>query len=192
MPYCPNCCHYLGDYPGSVCTKCGVSLQAALEDKACRERPPPDSLKEWAKDNPGPAKEATPSTIDAGAANTPSCPACGDVMSRHPDDAYSFDLLGGDVNVSDVQVMSMVIRKRAITQVVVDFVGWTCPAGHRYFTELRENVRQLCPVCRGAMARFGTTILTCRKCRVNLTREKFRGLPGRQLLEDEGWTFLAW
>jgi hypothetical protein len=40
------------------------------------------------------------------------------------------------------------------------------------------------------MSRFGSTILTCKRCGVNLTREKFMGLPGRRLLEDEGWVFL--
>jgi len=77
-----------------------------------------------------------------------------------------------------------------VTQVVVEFTGWVCGNGHRFFSDYSETARELCPVCRGGMARFGTTILSCKKCGVNLTRDKFVRLPGRQLLEDEGWVYL--
>jgi hypothetical protein len=169
-----------------------VNLRTASEEKAARYRPPGDSLKEWADENPEVAAEAeaTRAKYREVPQEQNPCPACGRMLERHPDDTYSFDLLGGDVNVSDVQAMSMVIRKRAVTQVVVEFDGWRCPSGHRYFTSFRENVRELCPVCRGPMARFGTTILSCRKCNVNLTKEKFVRLDGRQLLEDEGWVYM--
>ena len=192
MRYCPNCCAFLGDVLRDIGPKCMVDLRSASEAKAARWRPPEDALKGWVKENPEMAAEAQTRRVECSEVQGVEmpCPACGQRLDPHPDDAYSFDLLGGDVNVSDVQAMSMVIRKRAVTQVVVEFEGWRCPSGHRFFTSYHETVRELCPVCRGAMARFGTTILSCRSCSVNITREKFVKLGGKQLLEDEGWVFL--
>ena len=192
MPYCPNCCALLRDPAVTVCPKCGVNLRTAAADKARRDRTPPDALSEWIEENPALTEEVVTecSEPSGGSGPGPACPQCGDIMGRHPDDAYSFDLLGGDVNVSDVQVMSMVIRKRAVTQVLVEFEGWSCPKGHKFFSNYRENTRELCPVCRSAMARFGTTIVSCKKCGINLTKDKFVKMPGRQLMEDEGWEYL--
>jgi predicted amidophosphoribosyltransferase len=191
MSFCPNCSFFFGAEEKTYCPKCGVDVAVMREERARRKAGPADSLKEWVKENP----ELTPAGggSSAGVGNPGSellCPQCGKTLQPHPDDAYSFDLLGGDVNVSDVDVMSMVIRKRAVTQVMVEFSGWVCPEGHRFFTDFREVSRELCPACRGAMTRFGTTVLTCKRCGINLTKEKFAKMAGRQLLEEEGWRYM--
>jgi hypothetical protein len=168
-----------------------VDVAAVREERARRKAGPADALKEWVEENPELAPAGGGSSAGEGKSGTELlCPQCGKTLQHHPDDAYSFDLLGGDVNVSDVDVMSMVIRKRAVTQVMVEFTGWVCADGHRFFTEFREVSRELCPACRGAMTRFGTTVLTCKRCGINLTKEKFAKMAGRQLMEEEGWRYM--
>jgi hypothetical protein len=181
MLYCPNCCCYFGNEQPLVCPKCHVDITAAMEDRARREARKRSSFDDWLKDNPGTAQP------NPGPVYRPTCPTCSEPMSPFPDEGYSFELLGREIAVQDVKVMSMTIRKRVVTQVVLEFRGWECPAGHRYYTSLRETVRELCPVCHTGMVRFGQTVLTCKSCGVNVTKENFVYEGGRELLAEEGW-----
>lgn len=117
------------------------------------------------------------------------CPECQHLLSHRETQSLTFDLLGHDITTTTVTVFKMNLTKRAITQINVEFDGWACPKGHKFYQTFNETVKKLCPVCRGNMARFGDTLLSCKHCNINLTKDKYVYLESSELMKDEGWVY---
>jgi hypothetical protein len=169
--FCPNCKCYHGDQMRPVCHKCGHVIDP---EAAKGGIPAVVSLACTDKDN-GQAKY--------------KCPTCGSGLSLIQGNALSFELLGKEIPVGNVSALRMSLVSRATTQVIVEFDGGHCEQGHKFFRYSRDSVREICPVCKGSLVRFGASVFSCRHCHLSITKDNFVYIEGKKLLEDEGWTY---
>jgi len=173
--FCPNCQFYMSNSQPDLCPKCGYRIKRTnpqVEEEVLQEYM--ESELKSADDDGNPVFK---------------CPECQHRLRKRERQTLTFDLLGHDITTSTVSAFKMNLTKRAVTQVIVDFEGWACPKGHKYYQASNETVKQLCPICRGSMARFGSTVLSCKQCKINLTKDKYVYMKGSELMVDEGWTY---
>lgn len=173
--FCPNCKYFMGAELKSTCPKCGYSIS--------RDVPPPEEglLKDF--------QEAADRKYSENGDTGPvyKCPICGNGLKHFVADMLSFELLGKEVTVQNVQAFRMNISKKAVTQVVLEFDSWQCHKDHKFYTNLKETVKELCPVCKGSMVKFGSSVYSCKSCNINLTKESFAYMSAEELLQDEGY-----
>lgn len=183
MYYCPNCSAILADPNAPTCPKCGFDrIAARLEEEKKREE------ERAAESADGEVQEASPIIADTLDAKY-NCPICKTRLSKIRESQISFDLLGKEVTIHNIRIMGMNLHKRAITQCVVTFDGYVCEQNHRFFTKYTQSYRELCPICRDTMRRFGKEVRTCSRCHINISGMHYRTMDGRDLLIDEGWMY---
>lgn len=183
MYYCPNCSAILDDPNTPICKKCGYDrLAAKVEEEREKARKMAEADAVTDSGDITEIRSVDPSL------QIP-CPICRAPLSRINENSVSFDLLGKDVVIHDIRIMGMNLRKRAITQCLVTFDGYVCENDHKFFTEFTQSYKELCPVCREVMKRFGQQVRTCAHCHINISGEDYLRMGGRELLEDEGWVY---
>ena len=108
MSYCPNCCVLFRGPPPEICPKCACDVRVAYEDKMRKANGPTNSFEEWMKENDGIVKEVASTCADNDTLLpfAQPCPECGEGLRPSSDDGFTFDLLGREVSVSEVGVMS--------------------------------------------------------------------------------------
>jgi hypothetical protein len=182
MYYCPNCSAFLEDPNAPVCPKCGFDrLKAHQEEERGKKKGQIIEPRETADDFSS-LKNDMP-------ADAPLCPVCKMGLKRSYEHTISFDLMGKEVTIQHIRIMGMNLHKRAITQCIVNFEGWECGNRHRFFTKYTQSYKELCPVCREVMKKFGQQVRSCTHCKINISGDNYLKLKGRELLEDEGWIF---
>ena len=173
----------LEDPNAPICKKCGYDrLAAKVEEERTKAhaRAQADSIDD----------SRDISDIRSGDPNQQvNCPICRSPLQRTNENAISFDLLGKEVTIQDIRIMGMNLRKRAITQCIVNFEGYVCENNHKYFTKYTQSYKELCPVCREGMKKFGQQVRTCSHCQINISGEDYLRMDGGQLLEEEGWVY---
>ena len=183
MYYCPNCSAILADPNSPTCPKCGFDrITARLEEE---ERMAEKMTPTGATEEVPPSPDVVADAIDA----RYHCPICNSGLSKIRESQISFDLLGKEVSIHNIRIMGMNLHKRAITQCIVTFDGYVCDKNHKFFTRFTQSYRELCPICRDTMRRFGREVRTCSRCHINISGEYYVTLGGRELLEDEGWIY---
>lgn len=182
MFYCPNCSAKLDNPEIPICPKCGFDrIQAGLEEKRFR--------KERGLPEPEMEKVNEPVRGDDGEVTVNKCPLCNAGLKHSMDSKISFDLMGKEVTIHDIRIMGMNLRKKAITQCIISFDGWVCTNNHRFFTKFTGTYKELCPVCREPMKRFGAQVRSCSRCKINIPGDDYLRLDAKELLEEEGWIY---
>jgi hypothetical protein len=171
--FCPNCRYYFGETAPIICPKCSYRISR-------EEAPSQDGILKDYHDG-----DLRGSGDDGGPMY--KCPTCGNRLTHYQGEVLNFDLLGKSVTIENISAFKMNIAKRAITQVQTQFDSWTCVKGHKYYNNYKENVKKLCPGCKGGMVKFGDAVVSCKSCSINLTKESFVYVSGEELLRDEGW-----
>lgn len=159
----------------TVCPKCGYRMRRD-------PRPSPGLLAEFEE-----AAGMRACRDDAGDGNWPKCPECGNRLRKNLGDALQFDLLGTEITVQSIKSLHMNISKRAITQILIEFDSWSCVNEHKFYNEFKHSVRECCPVCKGSMVKFGSEVISCKKCNVNLTKDSFVYIKPEELLQEQGY-----
>jgi len=173
--FCPNCKFFMGQELNSTCPKCGYRIT--------RDVPALDEglLKDF--------QDAAESRCQDDEATGPvyKCPICGNGLKHFSGDMLSFELLGRETTVQNVEAFKMNISKKAVTQVILEFDSWQCHKNHKFYTGLKTTVKELCPVCKGPMVKFGSAVYSCKSCNMNLTKEFFAYMSSEELMSDEGY-----
>lgn len=171
--FCPNCAKFLGTEPVPQCPGCGHTIF----ELPGAGGPGGGSLPELVPVCP---------LTDSGPAY--KCPICSQRLTPLKNNVLSFELLGKEIPVGSVQALRVNLLKKTITQVIVEFDGWYCGSGHRIYRTAHETVKEICPVCRGTLVRFGTSVISCRHCKLSMTKDQMVYIKADDLLKDEGWT----
>ncbi len=173
--FCPNCKFFMGADQLVVCPKCGYRLR--------RDHPPASEglLKDF---QDVAQRRCAEEELDGPAYK---CPDCGNRLRFNLGDALQFDLLGKEMTIQAIKSLHMNISKKAVTQIHIEFDSWDCVKGHKFYTDFKESVKRLCPVCKGPMVKFGSEVLSCKKCRVNLTKDSFVFIEPEQLMLEQGY-----
>jgi predicted nucleic acid-binding Zn ribbon protein len=172
--FCPNCRFFMGQDMLTVCPKCGYRIRR-------EPQPSPGLLREF-EDAAGLRIQETEEVGDH-----PKCPECGNRLRKNIGDALQFDLLGKEITVQSISALHMDISKRATTQVQIEFDSWSCVNEHKFYVEFRENTKRLCPGCKGPMVKFGDEVLSCKRCRINLTKDSYVYIEPEELLAEQGY-----
>jgi ribosomal protein L37AE/L43A len=181
MKYCPNCSALLEDETAPVCQKCGFDREAAQLDELRRRE-------ERFGMSPNKPPAASPQESEESESEH-KCPSCGGNLFRSRTKGLSFDMLGKEVTIHDVRIMGMNLRKKAITQCVVEFEGWECSNKHRFFTNYSSSCKELCPICKDTMKKFGSQLRSCTHCKLNIPGDSYMTIEPVQLMEEEGWVY---
>jgi len=171
--FCPNCARFLGTEPVPQCPGCGHTIFELPGSGSPANGGLPELVPVCPPTESGPAYK---------------CPFCSHMLTPLKNNVLSFELLGKEIPVGSVQALRVNLLKKTITQVIVEFDGWYCGTGHKFYRSARETVKEICPVCRGALVRFGTSVISCRRCKLSMTKDQMAYLKADDLLKDEGWT----
>ncbi|UCH89136.1 MAG: hypothetical protein JSV49_00360 [Thermoplasmata archaeon] len=181
MLYCPNCSALLEDPNAPICPKCGFDREAAREEE---EKYRKESMAKELEEI-----EVKPPVLPEIPEDAPKCPTCMSPIKNIPDKQLSFELMGKDVTIHNVRIMGMNLHKRAITQCIVTFDSWECENKHKFFSRFTSSYKELCPICRDSMKKFGSEIRSCTHCQLNIPGNCYLRMEGRTLLEEEGWIY---
>jgi hypothetical protein len=182
MLYCPNCSAPLEDPNVPICSRCGFDRIDAMEDEEARRQ---EELVRRAALMAGESEPVQPVETESGM----KCPECSAELTPSMINSLSFELMGRDVSIHNVRIMGMNLHKRAVTQCIVNFEGYECNNKHKYFVRFSASYKELCPICRDPMKKFGSQIRTCLRCKENIPGDDYLRLDARDLLEDEGWVY---
>jgi DNA-directed RNA polymerase subunit M/transcription elongation factor TFIIS len=186
MMFCPNCSAILADPNAPVCPKCGFDRVEAHLDEIKKDKGSSGETQDFSNVEIG---EDMPVSSSDEITLSSKCPICSSDLKFLPDNKISFDLMGKDVNIQQIRIMGMNLRKRAITQCIVTFDGMICENNHKFFSKYSQGYKELCPICRDGMKKFGSQVRTCTHCNINISGTDYVKVDGRELLEDEGWRF---
>jgi ribosomal protein L37AE/L43A len=174
MLYCPNCSAYQKDQGSTHCHKCGFDFSVEEERRRKRaQEAEMEDIRKFTENN----KSFDPSS---------PCKICGS-PTMEQDDEVEHIVEGKRISIGGLKMMGSDVTKRTETMMSMKVRGRRCQNDHLTYSEFEAREKPLCPMCLDRLVRYGSSILSCPRCKRHFPIDAFESMDPGEALRIEGW-----
>jgi len=175
MLYCPNCSAYQKSVNALTCQRCGFDF--TIEEERRRKRAfeaEQEEIRKFTENN-----RAFDSAVP--------CKVCGG-PTREETVEIEHQVEGKRISIGGLKMMGADVTKRTVTTISLTVQGRVCQEGHGMYASFEARDKPLCPMCLDRMIRYGSSIMSCPRCKRHFPADAFATMDAEQALREEGWT----
>jgi transposase-like protein len=174
MLYCPNCSAYQVDSAATNCHRCGFDF--SIEEERRRKRAmeaEQDEIKKFTQNN----RSYDPSK---------PCKVCG-APTLEEEVEIDHIVEGKRISIGGLKMMGSDVTKKTETIISMKVKGRVCQNEHMTYSVYESREKPLCPMCLDSLIRYGSSILSCPRCKRHFPVDAFESMDPEEALRSEGW-----